>query len=375
MRIIGLLLFLVLVGCATNEPSESPAQALKREWPEPVGDVALSFSAQNTASNLLDVGIAVFDPGIPADESSHSKLGVFPEIRRAEARYMPVLLRDVMVASNAWGAVRVVPEGDANMPLQISASIVHSDGLNLVLDVVAVDVTGRVWLQRRYRDESAPQDYPVGQDADPYLDLYRQLANDLAEVLATLSATDLAGINQVATLRYAAGLSPEAFAGFLAQDDSGLWQVVRLPAQQDPMLARVERIRNQEYLFIDTVDEQFVDLYQTMGPTYNLWRQYGREQAIYMEDYQLRLQGRESRGRRGTFPAMEQTYNAFKWSKIQQQDLHELAEGFDNEVAPTVIEASGRVFRLSGTLDTQYAEWQNILRQIFALESGLSPAS
>ena len=45
--------------------------------------------------------------------------------------------------------------------------------------------------------------------------------------------------------------------------------------------------------------------------------------------------------------------------------------GFDNEVAPTVLEASGKVFRLSGTLDNQYAEWRNILKQIFALETGL----
>jgi hypothetical protein len=108
-----------------------------------------------------------------------------------------------------------------------------------------------------------------------------------------------------------------------------------------------------------------------MGPTYNLWRQYGREQAIYKEDYQRRLAARDSQGRRGTFPAMQQTYNAFKWTKIQQQDLHELAVGFDNEVAPTVLEASGKVFRLSGTLDNQYAEWRNILKQIFALETGL----
>ena len=175
----------------------------------------------------------------------------------------------------------------------------------------------------------------------------------------------------MAKLRYAESLSPEAFAGFLATDEQGLLTAVRLPADDDPMMARVQRIQNQEYLFIDTVDEQYLQLSQEMGPTYNLWRQYGREQAIYKEDYQRRLAARDSQGRRGTFPAMQQTYNAFKWTKIQQQDLHELAVGFDNEVAPTVLEASGKVFRLSGTLDNQYAEWRDILKQIFALETGL----
>ncbi len=60
---------------------------------------------------------------------------------------------------------------------------------------------------------------------------------------------------------------------------------------------------------------------------------------------------------------------------MHEQDLDELATGFNNEVAPTVMEVSGRVFRLSGSLESQYAEWREILRRIFALETGLSPAS
>ena len=71
------------------------------------------------------------------------------------------------------------------------------------------------------------------------------------------------------------------------------------------------------------------------------------------------------------FTAMEQTYNTYKQTKIQEQDLDEMATGFNNEVAPTVMEASGRVFRLSGTLDSQYNEWRGILRDIFVLETGL----
>ena len=137
------------------------------------------------------------------------------------------------------------------------------------------------------------------------------------------------------------------------------------------MMARVQRIRDQEYRFIDAVDQQYVDLFETMQPTYNLWRQFGREQAEYREDYAQRLSQRDRAGPRGTFAAMEQTYNAFKWSKIQQQDLEDLARGFNNEVQPTVLEASGSVYRLSGSLENQYAEWREILEQIFRIESGL----
>ena len=57
-----------------------------------------------------------------------------------------------------------------------------------------------------------------------------------------------------------------------------------------------------------------------------------------------------------------------------EQDLDELAQGFNNEVAPTVLKASGKVFRLTGTLDSQYREWRAILREIFSLETGLPTA-
>ena len=58
---------------------------------------------------------------------------------------------------------------------------------------------------------------------------------------------------------YAQTLIPDAFAGMLSVSDIG-WQLDRLPANNDPMLARISRVRNQEYLFCDAIDEQYGDL-------------------------------------------------------------------------------------------------------------------
>lgn len=375
MRSLVLVLIAVAL-CACSAPQTAtpePASPAAVAWPSPVGSVVLR-QATGSGGPQLDVGVAIFDPGIPEDESTHSKLGIFPDIRRAEAQYMPVLLRETLVDSNAWGPVRVLPEPNDTTVLLVTGRIEYSDGLRLVLALKAVDVTGRVWVDKIYHDETLESDYPVPEGGDPYQDLYRQFANDLLAARQSLDPAALRQLPDIAQLAYAESLSPDAFAGFLARNEEGLLTAARLPADGDPMMARVQRIQNQEYLFIDTVDEQYLQLSEDMGPTYDLWRQYGREQAIYKEDYQRRLATRESQGRRGTFPAMQQTYNAYKWTKIQQQDLHELAVGFDNEVAPTVLEASGKVFRLNGTLDSQYTEWRDILRQIFALETGL-PAS
>ena len=45
--------------------------------------------------------------------------------------------------------------------------------------------------------------------------------------------------------RLRGGVRP-AFSGMVQRSETE-WQVVRLPVEDDPMLARIERIRNQEY--------------------------------------------------------------------------------------------------------------------------------
>jgi hypothetical protein len=334
---------------------------------------SVGVSGQPAENTLLDIGLLVFDPGIPTDASTHSKLGIFPEIRKSEAKYMPVVLREALVDSGEWGAVRVFPEMLESSELLVTGSILHSDGQHLELQILANDATGVTWLDKAYSGVTTPADYPVKVPGDPYIEIYRDIANDLLQVRRQKSAKELAAIREVALMRYAGELAPEAFGSYISQSPEGVYQLLRLPAMDDPMLARVIRIRNQEYLFIDTVDEQYLRLSEEMAPTYNLWRQFGAEQTVFKDEFEQRVSKRDSQGRRGSFAALEQTYNAYKMSKIHEQDMDELALGFNNEVAPTIMQVSGTVVKLSGTLDTQYVEWRDILRQIFALETGLVP--
>ena len=331
--------------------------------------------AQSDQGSALDVGLLIFDPGIPVDESTHSKLGIFPQIRKAEAKYMPGILRGVLMNAGDWGAVRVLPEALESSELLVTGTILHSDGQRLELQIEAHDASGAQWLDRVYAGTTEPSDYPVKASGDPFLHVYRQIASDLLAVNRQMSPKAVTQLREIALMRYASGLAPEVFASYLTRTPGQEFALARLPAADDPMIARVVRLRNQEYLFIDTVDEQYARLSEDMAPTYNLWRQYGAEQALYREEYQERVSSRDSQGRRGSFAALEQTYNAYKWSKIHAQDLDELALGFNNEVAPTVMEVSGTVFKLTGSLDTQYTEWRDILQRIFALETGLAPAS
>jgi hypothetical protein len=369
--ITRILLVTALLGaCTQTAPKPEPTMAQSESlWPEPVG--VRQLAREGGGDRGLDAGLVIFDPGIPEDASTHSELELFPQIRKAEALYIPVMLADVLQQTNGWGVVRVYPQATLGVELIITGRILHSDGQRLALKIRAVDATGRQWLDRVYVDETQQDDFPVVAGEEPYADIYRAIANDLLQQQRQMSARELQEIRQLALIRYAEGLAPAAFSGYLSGDEATGLQLQRLPAEDDPMLARVHRIRNQEHLFIDHVDEQYVQLRDDMAGTYHLWRQYDREQAIFRTEYEQRVLQRGSQGRPGSYFAMQSAYDAYKWRKIQEQDLDELAGGFNNETLPTVMEANGRVFKLNGSLQNQYDQWRGILSQIFRLETGL----
>lgn len=50
--------------------------------------------------------------------------------------------------------------------------------------------------------------------------------------------------------------------------------------------------------------------------------------------------------------------------------IRELAESFNAEIEPSVVEVEGRTLRLQGSAETQYEEWRQLLREIYAEETG-----
>ena len=57
---------------------------------------------------LLDVGIAIFDPGLDEIKSSEEET-TNHQIRVAESRYAPYLLAETLQRSGNWGIVRLMP--------------------------------------------------------------------------------------------------------------------------------------------------------------------------------------------------------------------------------------------------------------------------
>lgn len=325
-------------------------------------------AAAQEADAYVDVSIAVFDTHQPEDGQQTDREDLHPEVREAEARYLPAYLRARLQESGVWGAVRVLPGMDPGAELMISGTILHSDGARLELALEAVDSAGRRWLSRTYAGTAQPAVSLLHGDAGPdvFDSLYSAIGTDLETALSRLDEEAVLRLHHLAFLRYGAALLPEAFETYLERDEEG-YSYTRLPAADDPMRRRIAEIRAHEFLFIDVVDEQFSRYAAGIRPVYDLWRDYRREQMAEAAGFAGR---RMERFPQGSYRDLRQRYDAYRWAKMQEQYLGELRAGFGNEVADTTIDLEDRLYRLSGTIEQQYAQWRAILLELLEIEQG-----
>jgi len=381
---IASMLVLFCAACASqSSPPTSSFQAIQAE-------------AEIPEDQLLDVGIRVLDPGLPP-EGVPSPEAVFPELRKAEARYFAVQLEKTMQGTGQWGAVRVLPVRGGTTDLEVSGRILQSTGSKLVLEVRAVDATGHVWIDDRYRGETDGLGYQATglQAGDPFQPLYNEIANDLLKARKKLSQRNLAQIRQVTRLRFAADLAPVPFEDYLATDRKGRVSAKRLPSGEDPMMARVDNIRSREDLFVDTLDQNYAAFYAKMEGPYGSWRKYTFEEeqaykALRRKALKQKILGGlamlgaalvDSRSpvasvardaaMIGGMAAIHAGIATSKEAKIHAEALKELAASVETEVAPMVIEVEGQTLRLSGTAETQFETWRRLLHEIWISETGL----
>jgi hypothetical protein len=331
---------------------------------------AITHSRDITA---LNVSISVFEPGVPDDRSLHRDLQIFPRIRDVEAKFLPFVLRETLVGTGEWGAVRVVTRPDRAAEVAISGSIVFSDGERLELRIRAVDATGGEWFDRVFSSRLAPD--VDGADADAVYGragLYDEIAESLRVARDRLDDRAINRIIETSLLRYATELAPSAFGQYLTESDDGRFSIERLPARNDPMLDRIERIRLTEYVITDTVDAKFRELHEEIASTYALWREYRRKSVEYDRQNATRAEETRLDAPRGSYEAIKNLYDNYRWDRETAQEQDRLAIAFNNEVGPVVDVMEARIAELERWVDEKYAEWHRLLEELFEVETTLN---
>jgi hypothetical protein len=381
----------LLGGCVVNE--QRPMQRIAAE----------KATTEVPEDELLDVGVRLFDPNIPADVAEQEKKRIYPEVRNAESRYMPVLIRDTLESTGQWGQVRVLPRDGTGMEVFMDGRILASDGRELKLEIVVTDAAGRTWLRKVYEGDADTRAYKdvVSKPRDPFENVYNTIANDLLVARRALPREERQRLRQVADLCFATELAPYAFSGYLAQDRKGIYTVTRLPAEGDPVVERMERVRERDYALVDTLNEHYANFGSSMAEPYTSWRKFSHEE-LEAESTAKRealtrqilgavavvggiVAGTESNSSAASAAATAAVIGgmyAFKSGldkrteiKVHAESLKQLGDSFQSEVQPMVVDVEGRTLELRGSAEQQYAEWRQLLRELYETETGLPAAT
>ena len=253
----ALLLASACVSKQVKRVNEVQAQQAKTELP---------------TEQVLSVVVTQFDPGIPETIKEQQKERIYPEVRKAEANFIPQVLRSTLDNTGYWGTVRVLPKATASTMIEVGGKILHSDGETLRVRVYATDATGRKWLDKEYEEVAAELSYTEKTISalDPFQDLYNNIANDLLAQRNKLTAEQMLELKRVSKLKFAADLAPARFEGYLQSDSSGRLSIKRLPPESDPIVQRIEDVRLRDDLLVDTLDAHYSAFQQNMRPAKSL---------------------------------------------------------------------------------------------------------
>lgn len=392
--IVGYMLIILgvafLNGCA-SVPGKQVADGVAPLTPE----------AELNDGELLNVSIQVFDPGqLPEDPDKRE--GLSPEIREAESRFAPIHLKHTLQRTGYWGVVRVVPDQDVGSEVLVQGAILLSDGENASVQITVTDARNVIWFQRTYAETARPEEH-VGvemEKEDVFQDLFNTIANDLVVYRNSLSEREIEDIRQIAAMKYAMSMAPDAFGSYLATDEQGRVSLQRLPAESDPMFERVEAVKVRDDLLVDTINDYYDIYYQDLWEPYSNWRRYRHEEVATLRKLERQALTRQilgitaivgaiALGTAGDYETAVRTrplqdvliaggaYSVYSGhqvrqeSKINQEAIEELGSSFSSEAEPLTIEVEGQTVRLTGSAEQQYATWRSMLKQIYAQETGL----
>ena len=386
---MAVLIVATLSGCVTSETLPQPLSAAHKaevEVAEPM---------------LLDVGVGVFDSNVPATEKEQDAQRVDPDVRTAEARYMPVLLAKTLQDTGYWGQVRVVPRGLTDFDLNVAGKILVSTGERLKLAIVATDATGHVWFTKTFDGEPDTRAYKSGATTtrDPFQNLYVQIADELSAARTKLKPADFARIRSVARLRFDSELAPFAYQGYLQRQRDGSYRILRLPAADSPLDERLQQVRERDYALLDTLDDQYQLSAERITDSYVNWRRSNyaelEEEADLKRSAALRMLlgaaavvgGIAAATNSGSTAATQVAggiavaagIEAFKSgigqraeAKAHAESIKQQIESFSAEVAPVNVEMEGRVVELRGSGEQQFMEWRRLLKELYQNDTGLA---
>ena len=371
----------------------------------------------------LRLAIPVLDPGIPSDQEKQYQQGVWPELRNAESVRIAVQLKDEIAKRNTFRDVVVTPDASASADFYLLARIDQSNGEDLKLRWRLMDATqairlprncargSKCWRKDSHRLWNGWHDVHDAAESDPFHPLYAAIADRVHQEMAALAdkherqvqknrrlaakgratkQSELEGAVATRSVVFAAFFAPELYGDAFERKDNRL-RLTYLPAQDGDDWARIESFRARDERFAVLISDQYAELAKEMHKTYSDWQKDNFPLAR-----EARLARREATwsaiagavGAAGAVAAAADEGNPHsketaavlaaastvaivnsvserkKLAALRTQ-INEIGATVQGSLKPMVVATQDRTVTLTGTAHEQFAQWRELLQEIY----------
>ncbi len=339
---------------------------------------------------LLNLGISVFTPLVEFSDSEDINIA---NLRDAEALYSSWHLAKALSASKHWGMVQVAPQDFVFADVWVSGKILQSDGQTMRIQIKVEDASGLVWFDRLYQ-QVLSESYPVNPAANqiPFQSLYLQIANDIrGYAVDNFSRKDFFALHNVSQIRFASRFAPEKYQPYLEPVGSGRVNSNRLPAINDDIFKYINNIQNRHFSFLDALQGQYDSFITQIEAPYREFIRLSYRTTEYVNDELIQIEEDLSKGSPVNGALVDRALENSKVTKmsgsridrseiksnnlnsgarrrIYSSNLALSGQVFEQEIAPITVQAINQSVELSGSVDEQYEQWQQILQQMIELE-------
>lgn len=399
----GARLLAALLCCAL--PWLAEAQAPGPKQPSP--------AAQQASLDIppLRIAVPLLDPGLPKNESSWAKKGVWPELRRAESVHSAHKIKEALLALNRFESAIVSADAKVSADLYLMGEILASNGEDLKIRFRLVDATGAVWIQPSTASWRLPEgwhDNNQQRNAEPFDRVYKAIAAAVerslerkarqhadrvrrnAQLVAQGKAPKLSELERVAVTRrlvLARFFAPELYGAALRESRSRI-QLNYLPELSGAEWSDIESLAARDDAFSLRLSEHYDQFAAKMQSAYALWQ---RDSAPAAREKRIRQGRAVAQGIIGALAAVATVAAAEKGAgtaavlagtaasaalifssfrnnakrKDQVAELNELGRTVQSSLAPQVVELEQTTVTLTGTAQEQFQQWRQLLRELY----------
>ncbi len=298
-----LVIFILSISQPANSQSKETSKQLNSDDATISNSVAFNFKPRSSSELLrasepiemlpdrliqteIEVLVPIFDPNIPDGDSAREKAGIWPELRRVEAATFAKKIKKELEATNAFGAVRIIPNLEAMKDNETIKDVAKTESDITKSDIMSVGIVGDLYVIGKINSSSGEyvdiNIQVVGIDGSEWLNrnykkyypnsVFQKAAADIAGLFEAKSTPYLENLDVLSEIYFGYQMSADYFEDYLDIKNDNM-KLVRIPAYDDPMYQRMRRLRIEDQLFIDNMQQTYQNFNKKTEESYQTWQQ------------------------------------------------------------------------------------------------------